>query len=280
VITGFNTDVEYDGVTYHVQTEDKGLDSPLILSLVYTGGAILASKRTTYDDLINTGFDEKVLGERLRRQHTLICAAIKAGRIDDLRRMSQRELTARATEKEEGVAAITQPIAAHAPASQAPAQTDAATQTAPSTPAKPAPTLEESHKEARTIPAPPPVPYTVRAILQDVVADFARAEAASLDALHLSLLDEKEFRGGESLTLRVRVGRGEQGRDALNGAEVTIKVLGSTFRPVIASARTGTDGVASLRVDLPHFKTGRAAILVRAVADGYEAELRRIIHQG
>ena len=41
VITGFNTDIEHDGVIYHVQTEDKGLDSPIILSLVYAGGTIL-----------------------------------------------------------------------------------------------------------------------------------------------------------------------------------------------------------------------------------------------
>jgi hypothetical protein len=75
VITGFNTDIPYDGVTYHVQTEDKGLDTPLILSLVYVGGAIIASKRTPYADLISKGFDEGVLTERLQRQHKLICAA-------------------------------------------------------------------------------------------------------------------------------------------------------------------------------------------------------------
>src|SRR5918997_2357750 len=76
VITGFNTDVEHNGVVYHVQTEDKGLDSPLILSLVYVGGTILASKRTHYHDLITSGFDENILAARLQRQHKLICAAI------------------------------------------------------------------------------------------------------------------------------------------------------------------------------------------------------------
>ena len=59
VITGFNTDIEHDGVVYHVQTEDKGLDSPLILSLVYSGGAILASKRSRYEDLIAAGLTKK-----------------------------------------------------------------------------------------------------------------------------------------------------------------------------------------------------------------------------
>ncbi len=90
VITGFNTDIEHDGVVYHVQTEDKGLDSPLILSLVYSGGAILASKRSPYEDLIAAGFDEEVLSQRLKRQHRLICAAINAGRIEELKRMGAR----------------------------------------------------------------------------------------------------------------------------------------------------------------------------------------------
>jgi len=91
VITGFNTDIEFQGVTYHVQTEDKGVGTPLILSLVYDGGTILASKRSPYEDLILEGFDEKILAERLSKQHTLICAAIRAGRIDDLKRMSMKE---------------------------------------------------------------------------------------------------------------------------------------------------------------------------------------------
>ncbi|MDQ3747231.1 MAG: hypothetical protein M3444_22905, partial [Acidobacteriota bacterium] len=86
MITGFNTDIEHNGTIYHVQTEDKGLNSPIILSLIYVGGAILASKRAPYDDLIAEGFQEKTLAERLQRQHKLICAAIRAGRIEDLKR--------------------------------------------------------------------------------------------------------------------------------------------------------------------------------------------------
>ena len=46
-----------------MQTEDKGLDSPIILSLVYAGGTILASKRSPYGDLIEQGFSDEVLAE-------------------------------------------------------------------------------------------------------------------------------------------------------------------------------------------------------------------------
>ena len=65
MLTGYNTDVPHEGVVYHVQTEDKGLETPIVLSLVYLGGAILASKRAPYDDLIAAGFDEAVLAERI-----------------------------------------------------------------------------------------------------------------------------------------------------------------------------------------------------------------------
>src|ERR1043166_2613041 len=63
----------------------------MILTLLYAGGAILASKRTPYDDLVTSGVDEDVLRKRLERQHKLICAAVHAGRIEELKRMGERE---------------------------------------------------------------------------------------------------------------------------------------------------------------------------------------------
>jgi hypothetical protein len=295
MITGFNTDVEHEGTVYHVQTEDKGLDSPLILSLVYVGGAILASKRAPYDDLISKGFDEKELAERLNRQHKLICAAIRAGRIDDLKRMSsQRDVSpetppapasAKSTKKSAApkavpAARIVEPDPLDIPPMQARVEAPSPEVEVRRQEVAPAPEPPPEVKVKKAAPQPKAAKQSVRAILQDVVADFARAEAASDTGLHLSLVDEKEFRGGGVVTMKIRVGRGSNGKEAINGADVTVKVLGSTFRPLIFPTRTGPDGIATVRAVLPHFQTGRAAILVRAIADGYEAELRRIIHQG
>ena len=103
MITGFNTDVKYDGVTYHVQTEDKGLDTPLILSLVYENGTILASKRSSYEDMVGAYFDESALEQKLQRQHKLMCAAVQSGRIEDLKRMTVQN-AADAKAKKSGVA--------------------------------------------------------------------------------------------------------------------------------------------------------------------------------
>jgi len=82
VITGFNTDIKHNEKVYHIQTEDKGLQNPYIESLVYVGGEILASKKTSYADQAKGGIDEKWIGGLMEQQHRTMIAAIKRGRFD------------------------------------------------------------------------------------------------------------------------------------------------------------------------------------------------------
>ena len=249
MITGFNTDVEHNGVTYHVQTEDKGLASPLILSLVYTGGEILASKRSPYEDLIAAGFNEAALAERLQRQHKLICAAIHAGRVEDLKRMARRDA---------------------ARAHQSP--------------------IIELDEEPIEVPestyevAPLEVGETFEVVAEqpaDPEEGSLMATAAAASVLRINLLEERELRGGQFATLRVRVSRGPQDdQQVVPDAHVVLKTLGTTFRPVSTFAKTDKDGIAIMFAALPKFSNGRGAILVRADAGGEKAELRRIILPG
>jgi len=84
VITGFNTDIRHNDKVYHIQTEDKGLQNPYIESLVYVGGEILASKKTSYaEQLEGGGADEKWIGSLMEQQHRTMIAAIKRGRFDN-----------------------------------------------------------------------------------------------------------------------------------------------------------------------------------------------------
>jgi hypothetical protein len=82
VITGFNTDIKHNEKVYHIQTEDKGLQNPYIESLVYVGGEILASKKTSYAEQLKTGVDDKWIGGLMEQQHRTMIAAIKRGRFD------------------------------------------------------------------------------------------------------------------------------------------------------------------------------------------------------
>lgn len=82
MITGFNTDIKHNEKVYHVQTEDKGVGNPYIESLVYVGGEILASKKTSYAEQLKSGVDEKWIGGLMEQQHRTMIAAIKRGRFD------------------------------------------------------------------------------------------------------------------------------------------------------------------------------------------------------
>ena len=82
MITGFNTDVKYKGVVYHVQTEDKGAANPLIETLIYKGGEILGSRRLPYSDLVKSPGDEAAITRLMEDQHKGMIMEIKRGRFD------------------------------------------------------------------------------------------------------------------------------------------------------------------------------------------------------
>ena len=84
VLTGFNTDIEHSGTTYHVQTEDKGRSNPYIESLVYARGEILYSRRTSYHDLVEQEVDKETVAAMMERQHRSIVDAVGKGGLDRL----------------------------------------------------------------------------------------------------------------------------------------------------------------------------------------------------
>ena len=289
MITGFNTDIEHDGVVYHVQTEDKGLDSPIILSLVYVGGTILASKRSPYEDLIASGFSDEVLAERLKRQHRLICAAINSGRIDDLKKMSGRP--------KEALPAVDEPAADAAPEGETAAPVEESFEieywpvsqewTPPRAPADEElaaviePGLEPRYEPVDVTAAPPAVEPELEPEPEPIVEEVEEFvdESELEEGLVIELLDDEEFYSGKRYTLRVLVNNRVNGDEKpLANVAVSVKVLGTTFRPLIYTLKTKNDGVATLTTDIPQFNSGRAAVLVRAVTKDQAAELRRIIH--
>ena len=86
MITGYNIDVQFEGVTYHVQTEDMGIDLKRIITHVFIGGAILCSKKTDYSRHLIHGYDEKKIKELMDEQHRTVVRIIQAGKLDVLRR--------------------------------------------------------------------------------------------------------------------------------------------------------------------------------------------------
>lgn len=318
MITGFNTDINYDGVTYHVQTEDKGLKTPLILSLVYQGGTILASKRSPYEDLLEGTFDEKVLEDRLNRQHKLICAAIRAGRIEDLKRMTMKA----SSEKQEGLVAtkevkkeiVSEPVKIEEPANEKiPKIPSVLTEPNKIEKAPVAQTLTEDLVPPvpksitdNKIPMPNEEPVWDIPIIEDVeiveeeyveiaqiieeeiilppeaveiVGDLEQFGSLLENELKVKILGENKFKSGDRKNINILVCRGTEDT-AVENANVMVKVIGSDFRPLIYHAKADNNGVATAFIKLPTFRSGRAAILIRAMVDGEETELRRAVSPG
>jgi hypothetical protein len=237
----------------------------LILSLVYAGGAILASKRSPYEDLIAAGFDEAALAKRLKRQHRLICAAINAGRIDELKRMGERA--------DDSATAVSVP---EAMADRVGSVT----------------TVEEEleaapEATAETIPAEEVIPVkspSTRPESAYTVYDSRRRsplgeKPAADSGLVVSLIDEQTFRAGQSVTIKILVEKrtGSQDQPVVHAA-VSVKILGTAFRPQLHSITTDRHGLATVSAEIPQFNSGRAAVLIHVDAAGGSCETRRVIH--
>ena len=295
MITGFNTDIEFEGVTYHVQTEDKGIPTPILLSLVYNRGTILASKRVPYDDLLAGQFNEDVLAERLQKQHRLFCAAVQAGRIDDLIKMTAKTADAAKKKRAPKVAAASSKpavaVAALSGISAASIQDDcfigADGGFYDSSCPIPMPHFESGTETLHDLMNRTTIDDATiiedEVILTDeaveVFSDLPGSGRSVNNKLSIEILGDTKFKGGERRTLGFMVCRGSD-RKVVGGAQIMVKIIGSSFRPQIFHASTDSNGLATVNFELPSFREGRAGFLVRAMSDGEETELRRSVAHG
>lgn len=80
MLAGYNTNISYEDKIYHVQTEDSGRSNPVIVTLLYSRGAILASKKIGYAHLLNEpDFREKVR-KLMKAQHKSMIKDLLSGK--------------------------------------------------------------------------------------------------------------------------------------------------------------------------------------------------------
>lgn len=81
MVTGLNSDIEYKGKTFHVQTEDGGPGNPMILTRIFCGGVLISSKKTSYLYLIEREDLEEVVKRLMKEQHQEMIEEILEGRV-------------------------------------------------------------------------------------------------------------------------------------------------------------------------------------------------------
>ncbi len=233
MITGFNTDIKHNEKVYHVQTEDKGVGNPYIESLVYVGGEILASKKTSYAEQLKVGVDDKWIGGLMEQQHRTMIAAIKRGRFD-------------------------QP---------------ADSTTTKSGPVKPvtASTLDAPFPDAGK-----PIAIDEEKTLDQVIIDYLASEAES-EHLELALLDQMEFFSGTTVEVRIAT-RKSLSMAPIPAAAIEVKVISTVEPPrVIFRGKTDAAGAAIVRLTIPSFREGTAAVIISAQSPIGNDEVKQLV---
>ena len=84
-IFGFNTDVKLGSTVFHVQTEDRGVENPVLNTTVYVRGRVLAKRANSYQDfLASPDFNEPELHAMLEEQHKRVIEEVRAGQLAEL----------------------------------------------------------------------------------------------------------------------------------------------------------------------------------------------------
>lgn len=80
MLSGLNTDIQYHGEVYHIQTEDGGSANPVITTLLFKGGAIFSSKRTSYADILPSDSYQETARTMMKEQHKNMIRELAAGK--------------------------------------------------------------------------------------------------------------------------------------------------------------------------------------------------------
>lgn len=83
MLVGYNTNISYKEKVYHIQTEDNGQSNPVIVTLLYSKGAILASKKTSYAHIVAEPAYKDKVREIMKDQHKGMIKELLAGKHTD-----------------------------------------------------------------------------------------------------------------------------------------------------------------------------------------------------
>jgi hypothetical protein len=84
MVVGFNHNIKHKGRIYHIQTEDSGAQNPHIITHLFVGGNILATKKTSYADIVQADNLQQIVRELMEEQHKAMLRNLINGVYDDI----------------------------------------------------------------------------------------------------------------------------------------------------------------------------------------------------
>lgn len=83
MVPGYNHNIKYKDVVYHVQTEDSGLNNPHVITHLFVGGNIIESRRTSYANLVSMDNVQSRIRDMMQDQHKSLLKGLIQGQFDD-----------------------------------------------------------------------------------------------------------------------------------------------------------------------------------------------------
>ncbi len=81
MVTGINSDIDYNGKLYHVQTEDGGINNPIILTRIFCSGVLVTTRKTSYVSLFDMDGFKEVVENLMKEQHNEMIQEIQNGKM-------------------------------------------------------------------------------------------------------------------------------------------------------------------------------------------------------
>ena len=110
MVLGFNHNIKHNGKIYHIQTEDSGIETPHIITLLYVGGTIITRDKTSYADILKIDNLETVVKELMEEQHKGMLKKLISGEFDDVSKPAVPVEEAKPLTKEEEKAKFGQDV--------------------------------------------------------------------------------------------------------------------------------------------------------------------------
>lgn len=276
MITGYNTDVRHRDIVFHVQTEDKGVETASVESLIYVGGRILARRMVTYRALLERGEGRDAVSRLMDKQHRMMISQIKGGRFDG-QVFDEAPAAGVASQPADGETKVRMPVGGQLRELRLDVDVDGAPPASPGT----APPAVAPPLGAAPPPELAPAPLTAArveepATLDQVIFDYL-ASAANQEHLVLMMDESPALACGQSSSLEFRTYTSRSGRP-IGDASVTVRMISTQAPPrTLGEGATGTSGELALSVDVPEAPEGTAALIITASSDLGDAEIRHLL---
>ncbi len=82
MLPGFNHNIKYKNIIFHIQTEDSGEENSFIISHLFIGGNIIATKKISYAHLLGSENLNSTVRSLMENQHKDLIKELLTGKFD------------------------------------------------------------------------------------------------------------------------------------------------------------------------------------------------------